>query len=181
MLSALLYSSLPPSPTSPNPIRTLASQTLSHLLTQHSATYTNLAPRVVQTLLLGVIGPNKAKGTREGAVMGLVAVGKEAVRKGLLGAGGAKVIGNELSAAATTGRVRDQIGSESLREEVLRALRMMCGLEKASMDRMMIGLEEMNEEDRELDARLRDALGDYFAERVRGDKEWVKAILGREV
>lgn len=116
--------------------------------------------------------------------MGLVAVGKEAVRKGLLGHNGAKVIGNELSAAMTTGRVRDVIGSEGLREAVLRALRMMCELEEeggASMDRMMIGLEDRTEEDRELERRLREVLGDYFAERVKGDKEWVKAILGMEV
>lgn len=135
----------------------------------------------MKTLLVGLVGINKAKGTREGAVMGLTAVGKEAVRQGLLGKNGAKVIGNELTAAKGTGRIRDVIGSEGLREEVLRALRMMCGLEEeggASMDRMMIGLEDRSEEDRELDRRLRDVLGDYFAERVKGDKEWVKAILG---
>lgn len=136
----------------------------------------------MKTLLLGLLGPNKAKGTREGAVMGLVAVGKEAVRKGLIGLGGAKHIGNELVTAMSTGRVRDMIGSEGLREEVLRALRMMCGLlEEKGMDRMMVPLEEGNEEDGELGGRLREAVGEYFAERVWGDKVWVKAILGMEV
>lgn len=115
--------------------------------------------------------------------MGLVAVGKEAVRQGLIEAGGAKVIGSELEASMRTGRVRDVIGSEGLREEVLRALRMMCGFEGEgpNMDRMVIGLEDTSEEDRELGGRLREALGEYFAERVREDKEWVKAILGAGV
>ena len=37
----------------------------------------------------------KSKGTREGAIRGLIGVGKEAVRKGLVEGGGAKVVGSE--------------------------------------------------------------------------------------
>lgn len=49
----------------------------------------------MKTLLLALISPNKSKGTREGAIRGLMGVGKEAVRKGLVDGGGAKVVGSE--------------------------------------------------------------------------------------
>jgi transcription initiation factor TFIID subunit 6 len=49
----------------------------------------------MKTLLLALVGPDKSRGTRAGAVRGLVGVGKEAVRKGLVHGGGAKVIGSE--------------------------------------------------------------------------------------
>lgn len=48
----------------------------------------------MKTLLLALISPAKSKGTREGAIRGLVGVGKEAVRKGLIESGGAKVVGS---------------------------------------------------------------------------------------
>lgn len=50
----------------------------------------------MKTLLLALVSPGKSKGTREGAVRGLAGVGREAVRKGLVEGGGAKVIGSEL-------------------------------------------------------------------------------------
>ena len=49
----------------------------------------------MKTLLLALISPGKSTGTREGAIRGLVGVGKEAVRKGLVEGGGAKVVGAE--------------------------------------------------------------------------------------
>ena len=49
----------------------------------------------MKTLLLALISPGKSHGTREGAIRGLVGVGKEAVRKGLVESGGAKVVGAE--------------------------------------------------------------------------------------
>ena len=55
----------------------------------------------MKTLLVALISPGKSKGTREGAVRGLVAVGKEAVRKGLIEGGGAKLIGSECSPGDT--------------------------------------------------------------------------------
>lgn len=48
----------------------------------------------MKTLLLALISPGKSKGTREGAIRGLIGVGKEAVRKGLVEGGGAKVVGS---------------------------------------------------------------------------------------
>lgn len=49
----------------------------------------------MKTLLLALIGSGKSKGTREGAVRGLMGIGKEAIRKGVVEGGGAKVIGVE--------------------------------------------------------------------------------------
>lgn len=96
LLSTLLHSSLPQ--THAKILRTKASQTLSRLLTQHSTTYPSLSPRIMKTLLLALISPSKSPGTRHGAIQGLVGVGKEAVRKGLVESGGAKVIGSECEA-----------------------------------------------------------------------------------
>jgi transcription initiation factor TFIID subunit 6 len=49
----------------------------------------------MKTLLLALISPGRSKGTREGAIRGLTAVGKEAIRKGLVECGGARVVGTE--------------------------------------------------------------------------------------
>ena len=46
----------------------------------------------MKTLLLALLSNGKSQNTREGAVRGLMGVGKEAVRKGLVEGGGAKVI-----------------------------------------------------------------------------------------
>jgi transcription initiation factor TFIID subunit 6 len=51
----------------------------------------------MKTLLLALISPGKSVGTREGAIRGLIGVGKEAVRKGLVEGGGAKSIASEYS------------------------------------------------------------------------------------
>lgn len=54
----------------------------------------------MKTLLLALISPGKSRGTREGAVRGLMGVGKEAVRKGLVDAGGARLVANECTGAS---------------------------------------------------------------------------------
>ena len=93
VLSILLHSSLPP--THSTHLRTSAAQTMSHLLTQHSTTYPSLAPRIMKTLLLALVSNGKSRGTREGAIRGLVGVGKDAIRKGLIEGHGAKVAAQE--------------------------------------------------------------------------------------
>lgn len=95
LLSVLLHSILPSIHSTQ--LRIAASQILSHLLTQHSTTYPSLSPRIMKTLLVALISPGKSKGTREGAVRGLTGVGKEAMRKGLIEGGGAKLVGSECS------------------------------------------------------------------------------------
>jgi len=93
VLSVLLHSSLPPMHSTH--LRTSAASALARILTQHSATYPPLAPRIMKTLLLALLAPERGPGTRLGALRGLIGVGKEAVRKGILDAGGAKALGGE--------------------------------------------------------------------------------------
>lgn len=48
-------------------------------------------------------GTPKPLGTREGAIRGLVGIGKEAVRKGVLEGGGARVVGEECAVSGGDG------------------------------------------------------------------------------
>jgi hypothetical protein len=72
-----------------------SAEMLASLLKQHSTTYPSLSPRIMKTLLLALVSTGRSKGTREGAIRGLIAVGKEAIRKGLVECGGARVVGSE--------------------------------------------------------------------------------------
>ncbi|KAG6817883.1 hypothetical protein H0H87_001715 [Tephrocybe sp. NHM501043] len=162
VLSTLLHSSLPPSHATH--LRTTASQTLSRVLTQHSTTYPSLSPRIMKTLLLALISPGKSKGTREGAIRGLVGVGKEAVRKGLVEGGGAKVVESEC-------RNSDDAGP--LIDSVMDALRVL----QPTSD-MVISLDPNNQLDAEVLAQLRELLGDTFAMRVAENAAWARKLLG---
>ncbi|TFK71267.1 hypothetical protein BDN72DRAFT_856310 [Pluteus cervinus] len=71
----------------------------AHENEQRSVTYPSLSPRIIKTLLLAPTAPGKSKGTREGAIHGLVGVlGKEAVTKGLIEGDGVKLVGSECPA-----------------------------------------------------------------------------------
>ncbi|KAF8505367.1 TATA box binding protein associated factor-domain-containing protein [Hysterangium stoloniferum] len=162
LLSILLTATLPPSHSTP--LRTLAAQTLSRLLTAHSTTYPSLSPRLMKTLLLALISPGKSKGTREGAVRGLMGVGKEATRKGLVESGGVKVVGDEIDSEA---------GNESLVTAVFDAL---ISLRMPAADEP-IPLDAESEVDKPIVEGLRETFGDFFARRMMNDGEWAKAIL----
>ncbi|EKM52066.1 uncharacterized protein PHACADRAFT_262519 [Phanerochaete carnosa HHB-10118-sp] len=164
ILSTLLHSSLPPEHATH--LRTLASQTLSHLLTQHSTTYPSLSPRIVKTLLLALIGKDKSMGTREGAIWGLMGIGKEAIRKGVVEGGGAKVVGAECALA-----MEDQAQS-SLVGAVMASFRKLNGRSAKPQP-----LDTATESDAAIIQRLRDTLGDFFADRLIGDKEWALSVL----
>ncbi|KAF8648479.1 hypothetical protein AX16_006260 [Volvariella volvacea WC 439] len=162
ILSMLLHSSLPQSQSTQ--IRTASAQTLSRLLTQHSTTYPSLSPRIMKTLLLALISPGKSKGTREGAIRGLVGVGKEAVRKGLVESGGAKVVGSEC-------REMDEEDTR-LVNSTLDALRL---LQPASD--MHDSLDNSKPEEAAVSAKLKELVGDVFAGRIAQDANWAKAIV----
>jgi transcription initiation factor TFIID subunit 6 len=49
----------------------------------------------MKTLLLALVSNGKSRGTREGAIRGLMGVGKDAIRKGLIEGHGAKVAAQE--------------------------------------------------------------------------------------
>lgn len=93
IFSILLHSALPPSHAAH--LRNTAAQILSHLLTHYSTTYPGLSSRIVKTLIVGLIGEGKSRSTREGAIRGLMGIGKEAVRQGLVKHHGAKIIGDD--------------------------------------------------------------------------------------
>ncbi|KAH9480749.1 Transcription initiation factor TFIID subunit 6 [Psilocybe cubensis] len=166
ILSILLHSSLPQTHTTH--LRTSASQTLAKLLTQHSTTYPSLSPRIMKTLLLALISPGKSTGTREGAIRGLVGVGKEAVRKGLVEGGGARVVGAEWEKERERGRP-----AQGLVNSVMDALRV---LQPPPSDDMSDALDPTR--DSELIAKLHDVLGPFFARQVMSDAAWAKEILG---
>ncbi|KZV88778.1 TAF-domain-containing protein [Exidia glandulosa HHB12029] len=93
VLSALLTASLPQERSSK--LRKTAAQIVSRLLTAHSTTYPSLSPRLTKTLLVALLAQGKTSGTREGAVRGLTGIGKEAVRMGLISAGGLQLLSSE--------------------------------------------------------------------------------------
>ncbi|KAG5634253.1 hypothetical protein H0H81_002696 [Sphagnurus paluster] len=162
ILSTLLHSTLPP--LHATHLRTTSAQTLSRVLTQHSTTYPSLSPRIMKTLLLALISPGKSRGTREGAIRGLVGVGKEAVRKGLVEGGGAKVVENECQTGGDSG---------SLINSVMDALRVL----QPTSD-MVYPLDATNPVDAAVIAQLREVLGDIFAQRVAHDAAWARELLG---
>ncbi|KAF8157968.1 transcription initiation factor TFIID complex 60 kDa subunit [Crassisporium funariophilum] len=164
ILSILLHSSLPPSHATQ--LRTTSSQTLSKLLTQHSTTYPSLSPRIMKTLLLALISPGKSHGTREGAIRGLLGVGKEAVRKGLVEGGGARVVGAEWE-SGEGGR------SVALVNSVMDALRVL----QPPSD-MSDSLDASNEADNAVFHKLTEVLGSFFAEKVSEDATWAREIVG---
>ncbi|KAF9046804.1 TAF-domain-containing protein [Hymenopellis radicata] len=163
ILSTLLHSSLPPSHA--EYLRTSAAQTLSRLLTQHSTTYPSLSPRIMKTLLLGLVSPGKSKGTREGAIRGLMGVGKEAVRKGLVEGGGAKVVGSECSGQDPS--------TMSLVSSVMDAFTVLY-----PPSDMPESLELSRESDIIFSQKLRDVLGDFFANKLSGDAGWARGVIG---
>ncbi|KAF9046300.1 TATA box binding protein associated factor-domain-containing protein [Panaeolus papilionaceus] len=164
ILSILLHSSLPP--THAAQLRTSSAHTLSKLLTQHSTTYPSLSPRIMKTLLLALISPGKSFGTREGAIRGLISVGKEAVRKGLVEGGGAKVVGSECASAG-----RSAVG---LSKSVMEALNVL----KPQGSDMTYPLNPGNATDIETMERLHETIGPFFAARVQDDAAWSREILG---
>ncbi|CCL99734.1 uncharacterized protein FIBRA_01756 [Fibroporia radiculosa] len=160
ILSILLHSALPP--THAAHLRTTASQILSHLLTQYSTTYPSLPPRIMKTLLLALISSGKSRSTREGAIRGLIGIGKEAVRKGLVEGGGAKVVGSECMPGEDGG----------IAETVMEALKVLQPPSSAP-----IPLDRTNEADGHIVQQLQEVLGEFFAERLAGDSVWARSIL----
>jgi transcription initiation factor TFIID subunit 6 len=138
-------------------LRKSAGSALARIITQHSVTYPSLAPRIMKTLLLALLAPERGPGTRLGAVRGLIRVGKEAVRKGILDAGGAKALGAEPGVVA--GAVLEAL--EHLHPPSERPVPLNLG----------------DPDDARIAERLRETLGDFFAERLMGDAAWARGVL----
>ncbi|KAN0139431.1 TATA box binding protein associated factor (TAF) domain containing protein [Lactarius tabidus] len=154
VLSVLLHSSLPPMHSTH--LRKSAASALARVLKQHSATYPSLAPRIMKTLLLALLAPERGPGTRLGALRGLIGVGKEAVRKGILDAGGAKALGAEPGVAGA----------------VFEALTVLHPPSEHP-----VPLDPGNPDDVQIAERLRELLGEFFAERLVTDASWARGVL----
>ncbi|KAF8315128.1 TAF-domain-containing protein [Clavulina sp. PMI_390] len=109
-----------PSEPTPSHLRTHAGSVLARLLVQHGPTYPNLASRITTTLLAALVEQGRMLGTREGALRGLIAVGKEAIRRGIVHAGGGKVVGEDTERAKDMGM--DTSGVEQAMIDALEAL-----------------------------------------------------------
>ncbi|KAG6334809.1 hypothetical protein ID866_4281 [Astraeus odoratus] len=195
ILSVLLHSNLPRSHATH--LRVTAAQTLGKILTQHSTTYPSLSPRIMKTLLVALLGSSssghsaspgavngfamdtsgtppadvrtspKPLGTREGAIRGLVGIGKEAVRKGMLEGGGTRIVGEECASS----------GGEGV-DGVIEAVMMALETLHPPFD-MSDALNPSQEEDARLIGQLHDLLGEFFTARVvsRGDRGWAAGIV----
>lgn len=183
VLSVLLHSSLPTSRSTH--LRVVASQVLSHLLTQHSTTYPSLAPRIMKTLLVALLSPGKSKGTREGAVRGLVGVGKEAVRKGLLEGGGARIIGGECTSgdsAQVVAAVLVSFDTISLIWTLVDSYGYQDAFRLLSPPSVQPRpLHPSNATDAKLMGEVGSTLGPFFAARVSPDAEWARGLLSEGV
>lgn len=98
VLSALLSSAIgnPSSQPPSTEIRTHAASLLQYILTEYSGSYPTLRPRLLRTLLRGLVEENKSIGTRFGAVIALSGMGKEAVLSTLGKLGNLKVLSESL-------------------------------------------------------------------------------------
>ncbi|KAG8214404.1 TATA box binding protein associated factor-domain-containing protein [Butyriboletus roseoflavus] len=112
-------------------------------------------------------GTPKSLGTREGAIRGLVGIGKEAVRKGVLEGGGARVIGEECATAGGD-------GVSGVVDAVMIALQTL-----SPTSDMPEPLDRTRDEDIKLIAQLNDILGEFFTEKIlgHGDRTWVTGIV----
>jgi len=110
----------------------------------------------MKTLLLALISPAKSKGTREGSIRGLIGVGKEAVRKGLIEGGGAKVIGSECGPGERSPLVDAVI-------DAFKVLQPPSDMPETATPDVM---EQLNE-----------VLGEYFAAYLSGDQTWSLGVL----
>jgi len=149
----------------------------------------------MKTLLLALLSPGKSNGTREGAIRGLIGVGKEAVRKGIIEGGGARVVERECIDWLSGGMAGEE-GEEALVNSVMDALSVLrptsatatttAPLAIASSQDMdvdavpPIPLDLSQEEDHRMYERLTELIGESFAEKVRnaGERKWVLEIVG---
>jgi transcription initiation factor TFIID subunit 6 len=157
---------------------------LANVLKLHSATYPSLAPRIMKTLLLALISPGRSSSTREGSVRGLIAIGGEAIRKGLLECGGAKIIGAECvrgqqSPVIEAVTVRASLSYHTLFLLTKDALQNAFNV-LAPPSSMPVPLQVDQAADAPILGGLRETIGDFFAERLMGDREQAKAILASE-
>ena len=140
----------------------------------------------MKTLLLALIDKEKKWATREGAIRGLIAIGKEAVRKGLIEGGGAKIVGQECMPVVGQECMPGEQGPLVTAVMVSQLRRNSVPNSSASQfafqilhppSRQPIPLNINDFSDAEVLKHLQDALGDFFAEKLAGDGAWARGVL----
>ena len=136
----------------------------------------------MKTLLLALISPGKSHGTREGAIRGLVGVGKKTVRKGLVEGGGAKIVGAEWESGEgrrSTGLVNSVVVRLAFPFLFRSGVKMFYfSGRSAGASAMNDSLDLSKEEDAAVLTQLNEVLGGFFAEKVSTDAAWAGGILG---
>ena len=180
VFSILLHSALPPSHATH--LRTTAAQILAHLLTHYSMTYPGLPVKIVKMLIVGLIEPKKSRATNEGAVRGLMAIGKEAVRLGLVERQGAKLVGEK----CMPGESSQLVELIMVRPQCIHPVHVLTHLQESF--RMLhppsarpVPLDPNSGADQAVIEKLHAQLGDFFAERIVGDAAWARGILSDDV
>ncbi|CAE6421560.1 unnamed protein product [Rhizoctonia solani] len=159
-------------------VRMHAASLLSHVLNLHGPTYPSLGARVLKTLILGATGPGRQRGTREGALRGLAALGRVAAGRALIGAHALKTI---------EGEIGTELGSESIEDLVQGATVAIHALHPIPTPAPQLWgepqtrpLEPSSEEDRILLDKLSEYFGQFFTMRViveAAHAQWAHGLL----
>lgn len=130
-------------------------------------------------------GTPKPLGTREGAIRGLVGIGKEAVRKGVLEGGGARVVGAECAASGGDGV--DGVVDAVMVRLILNfpAFRTDFSSDQIALQTLVPtsdmpeSVDHSREEDVKLITQLNAILGEFFTDKIvgRGDRAWAAGIV----
>ena len=145
-------------------------------------TYPGLPTKIVKMLIVGLIEHKKSRQTNEGAIRGLMAIGKEAVRLGLVDRQGAKIVGEK----CMPGEQSTLVDLVMVRApfSVLRIYISSCPIVFQEALRMLhppsqhpVPLNPNSGADSAIIEKLHTQLGDFFAERVVGDSAWARGIL----
>ncbi|KAG9099022.1 hypothetical protein FS749_002310 [Ceratobasidium sp. UAMH 11750] len=164
----------------PRHIRMHAASLLSHILSLHGPTYPSLGARISKTLILGVTGPGRQRGTREGALHGLAALGRVAAGRALIGAQALK----KLEAEVDPGNQMDE-SVEDLVQAATAAVKALHPVPTPTPslwgDSQPRPLEPATiEADRDLLDKLSEYFGQYFTMRVvigGRDAQWAHGLL----
>ncbi|KAL5632606.1 hypothetical protein ACGC1H_005526 [Rhizoctonia solani] len=175
--SSVSFSSFDTNPP-PRHVRMHAASLLSHVLNLHGPTYPSLGARVLKTLILGATGPGRQRGTREGALRGLAALGRVAAGRALIGAHALKTIEGEMGT---------ELGSESIEDLVQGATVAIHALHPIPTPAPQLWgepqirpLEPSSEEDRILLDKLSEYFGQFFTMRViveAAHAQWAHGLL----
>ncbi|CAE6458378.1 unnamed protein product [Rhizoctonia solani] len=164
----------------PRHVRMHAASLLSHILNLHGPTYPSLGARVLKTLILGATAPGRQRGTREGALRGLAALGRVAAGRALIGAHALKTIEAEIDLGS-------EAGSESVEDLVQGATVAIHALHPIPTPTPQLWgepqirpLEPSSEEDRVLLDKLSEHFGQLFTMRVvveAANAQWAHGLL----